>query len=253
MPTTYLNTLNNAQKLTVDSLIEQLRKAGFNDYLIAAILGVISKERSFMTGPESCYNNTSNDRIRRYHSRTKKLTDSQLTTLKKNCKAFFDYVYDNRIGNGVGEGYLYRGRGLNQLTGKANYSTFSKYAGIDLVKNPDAVIRPEVAVPVAVGFFKDVIANGDNRGLFKSRYGKDSKTANDIITAVKIANNANSGLGNNMNTPFWQTLDGYIKSENRAKEFITYIQEKKKRINPIQFSSIALILLVLGTLYYSKK
>jgi hypothetical protein len=212
---------------------------------------VISKERGFDTKPESCYNNTSNDRIRRYHSRTHKLTDAQLNALKKDCKAFFDFVYDKRIGNGVGEGYLYRGRGLHQLTGKANYSAFSRYAGIDLVKNPDAVLRPEVAVPVAVGFFKDVIAKGDSR-YFVGRYGKTSKTVNDIVTAVKLANNANSGLGNNMNTSFWQTLDGYRKSESRAKEFITYIQ-KKKRIAPIQFSSIALILIVLGTIYYTNK
>jgi predicted chitinase len=249
---TYISTLNNTQKSVVDSLIDKLQSAGFNDYVIAAILGVISKERGFNTQPESCYNNTSNERIRKYHSRTQRLTDDQLNALKKNCKAFFDFVYDNRIGNGVGEGYLYRGRGLNQLTGKGNYRTFSKYTNVDLVKNPDAVTRIDVAVPVAVGFFKDVIAEGDKR-YFLSRYGSTSKNVKDLTTAVKIANNANSGLGNNMNQSYWQNLDGYIKSANRAKEFLNYVLEKKNDIMPLQFSSIALIFIVLGTLYYSNK
>lgn len=51
-------------------------------------------------------------------------------------------VYANRMGNGdeaSGDGYTYRGRGYIQLTGKDNYSSFSKYIGTDCVANPDAV------------------------------------------------------------------------------------------------------------------
>ena len=183
------------------------------------------------------------------------MTDAQLDALKKDCKKFFDFVYDNRIGNGIGEGYLYRGRGLHQLTGKENYSKYSQYAGVDLVKNPDAVIRPEVAIPVAVAYFANNIKRGDS-AYFVPRYGKTSKSVDDLTTAVKIAFNANAGLGNNINSAYWQSLDGYQKSQSRAKEMLAYLQEKKNSLSstkPFQFSSILLILIVLGTLYYSRK
>jgi putative chitinase len=51
-------------------------------------------------------------------------------------------VYGNRMGNGdeaSGEGYKFRGRGYIQLTGKANYTNFTKFIGEDCVSNPDLV------------------------------------------------------------------------------------------------------------------
>lgn len=51
-------------------------------------------------------------------------------------------VYASRMGNGnesSKEGWKYRGRGYIQLTGKSNYTTFSKFIGEDLVNNPDLV------------------------------------------------------------------------------------------------------------------
>ncbi len=44
----------------------------------------------------------------------------------------------NELGNiHTGDGYLYRGRGLFQLTGRYNYERYSKILGIDLHNNPD--------------------------------------------------------------------------------------------------------------------
>lgn len=51
-------------------------------------------------------------------------------------------VYANRMGNGneaSGEGYLFRGRGYLQLTGKSNYQLFSQYVNENCVANPDLV------------------------------------------------------------------------------------------------------------------
>jgi putative chitinase len=51
-------------------------------------------------------------------------------------------VYGDRMGNGpesTGEGYKFRGRGYIQLTGKSNYSAFTKFIGEDCVANPDLV------------------------------------------------------------------------------------------------------------------
>jgi putative chitinase len=51
-------------------------------------------------------------------------------------------IYGGRMGNGpepTGEGWKYHGRGFIQLTGKDNYSAFSKSIGEDCVGNPDLV------------------------------------------------------------------------------------------------------------------
>ena len=51
-------------------------------------------------------------------------------------------VYGNRMGNGdeaSKEGFKFRGRGYIQLTGKANYTSFTKFIGEDCVANPDLV------------------------------------------------------------------------------------------------------------------
>ena len=51
-------------------------------------------------------------------------------------------VYASRMGNGdeaSKEGFKFRGRGYIQLTGKANYTNFTKFIGEDCISNPDLV------------------------------------------------------------------------------------------------------------------
>jgi putative chitinase len=51
-------------------------------------------------------------------------------------------VYASRMGNGdeaSKEGFKFRGRGFIQLTGKANYTNFTKFIGEDCISNPDLV------------------------------------------------------------------------------------------------------------------
>jgi len=51
-------------------------------------------------------------------------------------------VYGGRMGNGdesTKEGWKFRGRGYIQLTGKGNYTAFTKFIGEDCIANPDLV------------------------------------------------------------------------------------------------------------------
>jgi len=63
-------------------------------------------------------------------------------TLEKKPAALANNAYANRNGNGdekSGDGFKFRGRGYIQLTGKANYASFSTFIGEDCVANPDLV------------------------------------------------------------------------------------------------------------------
>ena len=54
-----------------------------------------------------------------------------------------------------GDGPRYKGRGLIQLTGRANYAAYSKAAGVDYVARPQLVASdPYAAVDVACWFWK---------------------------------------------------------------------------------------------------
>ncbi len=88
-------------------------------------------------------------------------------------------VYSGRMGNGPaesGEGWLYRGRGLKQLTGKFNYEKCGQALGIDLVGNPDLLLEPMAAARSAGWFWKannlSAFADvGDIKGMTKKING----------------------------------------------------------------------------------
>ena len=55
-----------------------------------------------------------------------------------------------------GDGRRFKGRGLIQLTGRANYAAYSRYTGIDYLAKPEWVSTdPMVAVDVSCWFWKD--------------------------------------------------------------------------------------------------
>lgn len=67
-------------------------------------------------------------------------------------------LYEGRrnLGNNQpGDGPKFIGRGVLQLTGRANYTDYSKKLGIDLVNNPELAATPEVSVRIACQYFKD--------------------------------------------------------------------------------------------------
>lgn len=73
----------------------------------------------------------------------------------RNPQKIANVVYANRMGNSSadsGDGWKYRGRGLIQCTGKANYMAFSQSSGADCISNPDLVATPQYAA-LSAGWF----------------------------------------------------------------------------------------------------
>ncbi len=70
-------------------------------------------------------------------------------------KAQLGYEGREDLGNTKeGDGYRYRGRGIFQCTGRANYRTFGKKIGIDLEKYPDKAADPVISVKIAFEYWK---------------------------------------------------------------------------------------------------
>jgi len=65
-----------------------------------------------------------------------------------------------------GDGRRYKGRGVLQITGRANYRTYGKKLGYDLENNPELAATPEVSVLTAAQYWQDrglnELADADN-------------------------------------------------------------------------------------------
>lgn len=66
-------------------------------------------------------------------------------------------AYEGRVGLGntqPGDGKRFKGRGLIQLTGRANYRRIGKALGLDLENHPELAEQPENSARIAAHFFK---------------------------------------------------------------------------------------------------
>lgn len=136
------NVAIRLKKLFLDS--------GLSREVTAGLLGNIEVECNFKPTKESLkYSSVA--RIKAvFPSKVKGMTDSQIQKLVMNEKALGDLVYKEY------GGFLYRGRGFIQITGKQNYDKFGKLIGVDLVKNPDLACDEMIAGKIAVEYVKQV-------------------------------------------------------------------------------------------------
>lgn len=93
-------------------------------------------------------------------------------------------IYANRNGNGdvnSGDGYRYRGRGLIQVTGKANYAALVNQLGVDIVADPDLLTGYALAAESAAAWWK-------NHGL------NEIADTDDVVRITRIINGGQNGL-----------------------------------------------------------
>jgi peptidoglycan L-alanyl-D-glutamate endopeptidase CwlK len=97
-------------------------------------------------------------------------------------------LYDNRrdLGNrGTPDGDRFKGRGFVQLTGRANYTTFSAKLGIGagLVEDPDKANDPAIASQLLALFLKD-----------EEQRIRNALDSGDLATARMLVNGGSHGL-----------------------------------------------------------
>lgn len=104
-------------------------------------------------------------------------------SIQRQPERIANFVYSNRLGNGPiesGDGWKFVGRGAIQLTGRDNYTEYSKYQYGDtrILSNPDVLTKPFDAINSAGWYWKNAEIN--------------SKADRDDIEAVTRA--VNGGL-----------------------------------------------------------
>ena len=113
--------------------------------------------------------------------------ESTANAYQRNPEKIASRVYGGRMKNGdeaSKEGYKFRGRGYIQLTGKSNYTGFTKFIGEDCVSNPD-LVATKYPLASAAFFF-------NNNNLWSIC---DKGTSDDVVTQVtKRVNGGTLGL-----------------------------------------------------------
>lgn len=90
--------------------------------------------------------------------RTHFSSSEEANSYARQSERIANRIYANRMGNGdeeSGEGWLYKGRGALQLTGKSNYQALGDFLKIDLINNPDIVATDYQLASAAFFFMKN--------------------------------------------------------------------------------------------------
>lgn len=121
---------------------------------VAAFVAQLAHESGrFATLEESLYYRTP-ARIRQMWP-TRVRDDASAAALCRNPQGLANLVYANRNGNGPpasGDGWRYRGRGLIQITGRANYAGAAAALQMPYVEQPELLLQPDHAA-LSAGWF----------------------------------------------------------------------------------------------------
>ena len=104
-----------------------------------------------------------------------------------NPKKIGSRVYGNRLGNGdekSGEGYIYRGRGYIQITGKENYKNFGSFVQDDLVAFPDKMATEYALISAGWFFYRKKLFVEADKG----------SSIENITNITRLVNGGSNGL-----------------------------------------------------------
>lgn len=167
-----------AGKVDVQQVIERAKRAGITGRSLSNFLATVEVESGFVPRHEN--HRYSPARARKMFRTLRDRTDSEIAGLvEEGADAFFNFVYhpNTTIGEQLGnreadDGARFRGAGLIQLTGRANFASFSRWSGVDAVSNPSYLLTPRGAIDSAVWFWATRVA----------------KNGADMVAATKVVN-----------------------------------------------------------------
>lgn len=225
--------MTEQQKNNADIIIDTLKSYGINnDFTISAILAVVMKETQLL--PKSENLNYTAERITKVWHR---IPYETAKTLASNPVALGNYVYGGRFGNTMEQGYLYRGRGFNQLTFKDNYKTYGLLINENLVNYPDKANDVNTASKILYWYMK---RNADKWNINLNNLTVDN--AYNIIYSFNAGKNPNtSGATLQAN----DTTGGYLTGKKYYSNFLGYEPENKKKNSLGLILAIGLIALII--------
>lgn len=241
----------------INLIISKLKKQGITNPIVQiAILSTIGKESGFIPQNEIGYCETSDSRLNSIFGKRA----AKCAPYKCNDEQFFDCVYGKDSGTSLGntepgDGFKYRGRGFNQITGRANYIKYG------YENNPEALNSVEGAADAAIKFltkgkgvtlnnkfksideaikyFVDINAGGSASG---DAYNKAKKVASNFTldgSGVPVSGEFSSDgdaqtIANPTSLPdIFKTLMDYTKDMNlepSIKEEVSRIKDIMKKI-----------------------
>ena len=132
---------------------------------------------------------SSAERIRAvWPSRFKTVAEAKAYVRKSEALANKIYGGRSDLGNTkAGDGYLFRGRGFVQITGRRNYTVFGKRLGINLVAEPDLALTLEYATRIIFDGMEDGVFTGKKLSAYFSETVEDPVNARRIVNGTDKA------------------------------------------------------------------
>lgn len=195
------NRISNYSKM----IINKLKEKGVTDpKVVAAIISICSKESGFVLQGEQTHTGTLSQ-LRDWFPPLRSMTDQEIEKLRMNQRNFYNKVYGStsEVGKNLGnifknDGYDYRGRGWNGITGR------NLYRIVGFERDPDDLNNPKHATTALINYYDKVSNN-----LFKT-YSDDTPMSTIVMDFIR----ATGGFSPTAMTPF------IIKNYNRAYNFL---------------------------------
>lgn len=214
----YIQSLDQKQSENLGIIVEELKTSVItNRYSRAAALAITSKECEFRLKEEMDYSHTSAARIREiFGIHFKGMSDAEIDQIKMRPVDFFNRVYGGMYGNGPEEGWLYRGRGFNEVTFKGNYIDLEKYLKVGLVYHPELLNTPHIAAKAEIQYFINRF-NKITAAAVADIHARDINGFANLDDAVLGFYRANAGWAKQI---FPDRTGGFSKAHDRAPEFL---------------------------------